>query len=149
MKKKLNFIIAFSLTLLFLTNINVCYSQNNQIQTVKTSSKFISVYFIGKYNKSVETEETTTGTASVHYYFSVSKDKVKLETTTFHEPIACNGEYTANEKGNLLELVYSGIEKNCFSKKPNFIIKREKNKYFIKGLGGEGSNNVWLEVKKE
>ncbi len=149
MRKNKNFIIVCTITLLFF-NLSQCYSQNKVLKkSVKISNKSISAYFIGKFNKLVETEETTSGTASIHYYFTITKDKVKLETITYHEPIMCNGEYIANEKGNILELVYTGKEKNCFSKKPDFLIKREKNKYYIKGLGGEGSINVWLELKKE
>lgn len=149
MIKNINFSKVYTI-MLFIIALNACNSQNKKNEKAeKTPNKNISAYFIGKFNRSVETEETSSGTASITYYFTITKGKVKLKTVTYQEPIICNGEYIAKEKGNILEVFYHGEEKNCLSKKPTFLIKRENNKYFIKGLGGEGSINIWLQLNKE
>lgn len=96
----------------------------------------------------METEETTSGTASITYYFNIKNNVTVLTTTTFHEPIVCNGNYKLIEKNNILELYYSGSEKNCKSENANFKIKEQNNKYFITRLGGEATYNEWIELKK-
>ena len=127
-----------------------CNAQNTlNKKESKLSSNFISANFTGKFTKYIETEETTSGTGSITYNFIINKDKINLTTTTYQEPIMCNGKYKGVEKSNILEIYYDGDEKKCISKKPSFFVKKEKNKYFIKGVGGEGSIGVWLELKKE
>lgn len=126
---------------------------DNQKQNLKKSSpkenvKVLNSKIQGKFLSKVETEETTSGTASITYYFNIKNNVAVLTTTTFHEPIVCNGNYSVIEKNNVLELYYSGSEKNCKSENANFIIKNENNNYFIKGLGGEATYNEWIELKK-
>lgn len=102
--------------------------------------------FDGSYTVRVETEETTTGTASISYVFEIKQQLAILTTTTYHEPIRCNGNYKAVERGNILTLMYNGKEANC--KPTMFTIKKEGANYFIKGTGGEGTYNTWVKLKK-
>lgn len=96
----------------------------------------------------VETEATTTGMASISYYFTINEKGAHLETNTYHEPIRCNGKYRGKMNNNILELFYNGTEQNCGTDYSNFNIKNEGSKFYIQGLGGEGTFNVWLELKK-
>jgi len=118
---------------------NIHTSEN--LQTVNSN-------FSGDFSVTQETEETTTGTAYITYNFSIKKDKAVLATETYHEPIICNGDYKIIENNNILELYYSGDDKNCQSTTPNFKIKKEKNTYFIQGVGGEATFNEWIQLKK-
>ena len=103
----------------------------------------------GVFSKEVETEATTTGMAGITYTFSVSDSTVTLDEITYHEPTSCSGSYRAVEKDGILELYYDGDEEHCEAEGPNFQLKKEGTKFFMKGLGGEGSYHTWIEVKKE
>ena len=105
--------------------------------------------FQGSFSTSVDTEETTTGMASISYYFNVSDSFTNLKMNTYHEPINCEGDYIGNMKNNILELYYAGDNMNCISIEPKFRIKMENNKYFIKGVGGEGTINDWNKLNKK
>jgi len=119
---------------------NIRISEN--LQTVNSN-------FSGDFSVTQETEETTTGTAYITYNFSIKKDKAVLATETYHEPIICNGDYKIIENNNnILELYYSGNDKNCQSITPNFKIKKENNTYYIKGVGGEATFNEWIKLDK-
>lgn len=119
------------------------------IQTYKFKQNKISQQYSGSFSINVETEATTTGMASISYNFIISRDKVVLKKNTYHESIQCEGEYKAIEKNGSLELYYFGEDEECFYIDPKFYIKYEKGKYFIKGVGGEGTVNEWLEMKKD
>lgn len=116
--------------------------------TTSENIKLLDSKFQGEFSATVETEETTSGTASITYHFNIKKDVAVLTTTTYHEPIRCNGNYKTIESNDILELYYAGGEENCKSKTAAFEIKKENNKYFIKGLGGEGTINEWIELVK-
>ncbi|SHL10058.1 hypothetical protein [Chryseobacterium polytrichastri] len=103
----------------------------------------------GDFEVSAETESTTTGMASITYYFHINDKEAFLETNTYHEPIRCNGKYLAKEKDNMLELYFNGKEANCSSDYPNFIIKIVNNKYFIQGVGNEARSIEWVKIKKK
>ncbi len=105
--------------------------------------------FDGRYKVYVETEQTTTGMASISYDFIINAGKATLTTNTYHEPIRCNGDYKLVEKDNILQLFYNGKEANCKSSEPTFTIKKEGKNYFVKGTGGEGTYNTWIKLKKE
>ncbi|WP_051224141.1 hypothetical protein [Flavobacterium tegetincola] len=108
----------------------------------------VATSFDGSYKVSVETEQTTTGMASISYDFNINEGNATLTTNTYHEPIRCNGDYRLVEKDNLLQLFYNGNEENCKSSEPTFTIKKKGKKIFIKGLGGEGTYNTWIKLKK-
>lgn len=105
--------------------------------------------YLGEFSVSTETEATTTGMASISYYFTIKKTEAILETNTYHEPIRCNGKYKIVDKDSLIELHYSGKETNCSSDSPNFEIKNKGNQYFIKGVGNEAGSIEWVELKKK
>jgi hypothetical protein len=127
---------------------------DNQKQIEKKSSskedvKLLNSKFQGEFSTKVETEETTSGTASINYFFHIKNNTAALTTTTFHEPIICNGNYKIIENNNnILELYYSGNDENCKSKDAKFKIKEQNNKYFITGLGDEATYNEWIELKE-
>jgi hypothetical protein len=122
----------------------------NDLPNTRTSENLqaINFNFSGDFSVIQETEETTTGTAYIAYNFSIKKDKAVLITETYHEPITCNGNYKIIENNNILELYYSGDDKNCQSTTPIFKIKKKKNTYFIQGVGGEATFNEWIQLKK-
>lgn len=112
-------------------------------------SKEILEKYKGVFSKTIETEATTSGMASITYKFSILDSTVILEQESYHEPLNCLGKYRAIENDNILELYYEGDEAYCKTEEPNFKLKKEGNKFFMKGLGGEGTFNTWIEIKKE
>lgn len=147
--KKINlFINVFFIVFTFFSCKNISTKEANTIENkIEKSSEIPSKYY-GNFYAGVETEATTTGMASISYYFTISKKEVYLETNTYHEPIRCNGKYRGKMNNNILELFYIGTEQNCGNDYSNFKIKNEGEKFYIQGLGGEGTFNVWLELKK-
>ncbi|MCJ7934536.1 MAG: hypothetical protein MUW56_13125 [Chryseobacterium sp.] len=129
-----------------------CKTHDENKKYIKESTtenvKLFDSKFQGEFSSTVETEETTSGTASITYHFSIKNDVAILTTTTYHEPIRCNGNYKALENNGILELYYSGDEESCKSKNAKFKIKRENNKFYIQGLGGEATFNEWIELSK-
>ena len=117
-------------------------------QSTSENVKIPDSKFQGEFSATIDTDETTSGTANITYHFNIKSEIAVLETTTYHEPIRCNGNYKVIENNNIAKLYYSGNEKNCQSKNANFEIKNENNKYFIKGLGGEGTINEWIKLLK-
>ncbi|NRS89882.1 hypothetical protein HNQ02_002816 [Flavobacterium sp. 7E] len=133
-----------------INEVGVSFYNNLILDYKLKKTNFISKEFQGEYSVFVETEFTTNGMANINYNFTVLKDKVLLQTKTYHEPISCNGEYKAIESDTVLDLYY--VEnKESFCKKINssFSIKKEDEKYFIKGVGGEGTFNDWIEITKK
>ncbi|WP_263603187.1 hypothetical protein [Chryseobacterium sp. PET-29] len=102
----------------------------------------------GNYNIHVETETTSTGMASISYSFKIRGNEAILETNTYHEPIRCNGKYLVRENNNIFELSYNDKEDNCTSS-GIFYLKKDREKYYIKGVGGEATVQDWLQLKKE
>lgn len=103
----------------------------------------------GDFITTVETESTSSGMASITYKFSILNSVVTLDQTTVHEPLNCLGTYKAIEKNDILELFYKGEEEYCKMDEPNFKLKKEGDKFFMQGLGGEAIYNEWIEVKKQ
>jgi hypothetical protein len=116
-----------------------------------SESQPISDSWIGNYEVSVTTEPTTNGMASISYFISIKKDEAYIKTVTYHEPILCNGKYLVkeNEKRELV-LTYLGDENYCVNdNKESFKIKKENLTYYILGIGGEETNNEWIELKQK
>lgn len=109
----------------------------------------IDIKYHGTFSATVETESTTSGMASISYNFSISDDYVILDEVSYHEPISCSGKYKAIEKNNILELFYNESDKKCKTDQSNFKIKKEENKFYVKGLGGEGTFNEWIKLEKK
>lgn len=108
----------------------------------------IAEKYIGTFSVGVETEATTTGMASIEYTFTITNECVQLETNTYHEPIRCNGKYTAVEKENILELYYTGDEEFCETESPMFFLKEKRGKLYAQGLGGEGTYHDWIKLER-
>lgn len=121
----------------------------NEIEEDKNPNLSISNKWYGNYKKNVETEATTTGMASITYDFSINKDGVNVKTNTYHEPIRCNGIYTAEEKEGKLNLYYAGEDETCKSDYPYFIMKIENKKIYAQGLGSINTEGEWLELEKQ
>ncbi|NJM80351.1 MAG: hypothetical protein HC854_13390 [Flavobacterium sp.] len=109
----------------------------------------INVKYLGNFTITLETEATTTGMASLTYSFLISKEEAELKIISYHESLNCDGNYNILEKNNTLELYYNGETEYCKTKEPNFKLKKEGNKFFMKGLGGEATFNEWIEVVKK
>ena len=111
--------------------------------------KEIPSTYIGEFSVHTETEATSTGMASISYYFTIKKNEAFLETNTYHEPIRCNGKYKIIDKADYIDLYYDGEESICKSQYPYFEIKKDNRKFFIKGVGNEFTSTDWQELKKE
>jgi len=106
-----------------------------------------SSIYDGIHSTSVETEATTTGMASISYKFDIKKNNILLSLNTYKESNQCEGKYIGIEKDNHLEVYYSGDQLNCVSIDPKFIIKHDKNQFYIKGIGGESTNSEWIMMQ--
>lgn len=111
--------------------------------------KPIAEEFWGTFSVNVETEMTTTGMANITYHFSIFKDKIMLDMDSFHEPVSCIGAYKVLQHKNVLDLFYVGDrDRLCKEVNNAFSIKKENNKFYVKGVGGEGTINTWVELSK-
>lgn len=142
--KLYNILIICILSLLNCKNSNADYDRKSEIVT----HDMVPKEYIGKYIVYIQTEQTSAGMASITYNFEINKVNAYLETQTYHEPIRCNGIFRIINKKDHLELYYDGKNDLCKSAKPNFRIKKEKGKYFIKGIGGELTYLDWQKLKK-
>ncbi|MCT2408061.1 hypothetical protein NZD88_10970 [Chryseobacterium antibioticum] len=127
------------------------HDENKKHPTEKPTTENVKLSeskFLGEFSAAVETEETTSGTANITYHFVIKNDVAILTTSTYHEPVRCNGNYKAIVNDDMLELYYSGNEENCKSQNASFKIKKENNSYFVQGLGGETTFNEWIELSK-
>lgn len=114
-----------------------------------TNDTIVSKKYWGKYYIYTETEATTTGMASISYYFTINQKGAFLETNTYHEPIKCNGKYKIIDKKSYIELHYDDDDVNCNSEYPYFEIKIINNEFLIKGVGNEATSIEWLELKRK
>ncbi len=122
---------------------------NMEQETKEEATHPIEEKYIGTFSVEVETEATTTGMASIEYTFTITSEFILLETNTYHEPIRCNGKYTAVEKENVLELYYTGNEEFCDTESPMFFLKEKRGKLYAQGLGGEGTYHDWIKLKRK
>ncbi|QYS85575.1 hypothetical protein JJC03_10165 [Flavobacterium oreochromis] len=61
----------------------------------------------------------------------------------------CGGSYKGIEKDNKLELYYiQDKDERCVRVNSNYTIKKEGEKFYIKGIGGEGTFHQWIELNK-
>ncbi|EKB56880.1 hypothetical protein [Bergeyella zoohelcum] len=142
--KLYNILMIYVLFLLSCKSNNINYDRKLEI----TKNNTIPKEYIGRYTAYIQTEQTSAGMASITYNFEINKVNAYLETQTYHEPIRCNGIFRIINKKDHLELYYDGKNDLCKSAKPNFRIKKEKGKYFIKGIGGELTYLDWQKLKK-
>ncbi len=113
---KLNILITSAYLFLFSCKT---HEENKKYTTKEAATENIRSLdskFQGEFSSTVETEETTSGTASITYHFDIKNDIAVLTTKTYHEPIRCNGNYKAVENNGILELFYAGDEESCQSK---------------------------------
>ncbi|NML57080.1 hypothetical protein [Chryseobacterium cheonjiense] len=123
------------------------YKANLLLSNTNKSSNLSGID--GNYSIHVETEATSTGMASISYSFKIKGNEAILETNTYHEPVRCNGKYLVRENDNIFELYYNDTENSCKSDSGVFFIKKEGDKYFIKGIGSEATVQEWLELNKD
>lgn len=145
-----------AIKIILMSCLILLFSCKNHDTAPKEKTKFqVSKYkeipskYIGEFSIQTETESTTTGMASISYYFTIKKNEAFLKTNTYHEPIRCNGKYKIIAKADYIELHYDGEESNCKSKYPDFEIKKEKESFFIKGVGNEAASIDWRKLTKE
>jgi len=123
-------------------------SQKSSVTNSSEQKSSIDKKYQGNYQINVDTEQTTTGTASVQYKFSISDSEITLQTNTVHEAVSCNGKYEGIEKNNILDLYFIGNESGCDNSSPMFYLKEEKGEIYAKGLGGEATFNEWIKLKR-
>lgn len=141
--KLFSFILVF-----FFVNCKSEVKKKTIIEGYKTEINSNSHKYQGNFTVTVETEATTSGMASLTYNFIISNDEAELKITSYHESINCDGKYKIIEKNDVLELYYKGETDYCKTKEPNFKLKKEGSKFYMKGLGGEGTFNEWIEIKR-
>ena len=126
------FINVFYIVFTFFSCKNIFTKEAITIENkIESSSKIPSKYY-GNFHVRVETEATTTGMASISYYFTINEKGAHLETNTYHEPIRCNGKYRGKMNNNILELFYNGTEQNCGTDYANFNIKMKEISFTFK-----------------
>ncbi len=150
MLKNINIKNQGKILLLLIVLISCKISDENKSPNIHKSESLntIDPKFSGNFSVTQQTEETTSGTGYITYNFNIKKGKAILLTETYHEPIVCNGEYKTFENNNFLDLYYSGDDEGCKFVTPNFRIKKEKNTYFIQGVGGEATFRKWIQLNK-
>lgn len=111
--------------------------------------KAIDENYQGNFSATVEEELTTEGTGHSTYNFIISEDKISLKLDSFYGQSICEGDYKGIEENNVLELYYNGNDDRCIKLDPTYLIKKEGNKYFIKGVGGEGTFHEWIKLDKK
>ncbi len=119
---------------------------SNQEENLDGSENKIDKIFLGKYGVGVETDGINGGTAVINYEFEIFEEYVLLRLETIHDPVICDGMYDFKMKEGVLQLFYAGSDEPCERIKPMFEIKLEKNKLFVRGLGGEGTIKSWIEI---
>lgn len=132
------------LSLLNCKNSNADYDRKSENVTYNMVPK----EYIGRYTVYTQTEQTSTGMASITYSIKINKSNAYLETQTYHEPIRCNGNYRVVNKKSYIALYYNGKDSLCKSPDPDFKIKKDNDKFFIKGVGNEVASLYWKELKK-
>ena len=87
----------------------------------------------------------------LRYDFKInSKDNhAFLSMTTWHAGITCIGDYSLKINSGILELYYSGVEKNsCPYPSPQFEIKIKGKQYYIKGkMFSYSRPDKWLPLE--
>ncbi len=132
------------------TNNPEIYNLLNQL--LKDKVKFstpITEKFLGKFEAHVDGEYTTEGRGHTTYYFTITTNEIVLKLESFMGNFLCEGNYKGVEKEDVLELYYIENDDRCKHSKPNFFIKKDGEKYFIKGVGGEATYNDWVKIDKK
>jgi hypothetical protein len=128
----------------FLTPARTVSVPRKQEKILPADSKWI-----GKYSVYAEGDATMTTVSSTTYTFEINPSGTNLTTTTVHDPIRCNGKYRIQEQNDQLLLFYDGDEPGCKSDSSSFTIKKEAEKFYIKGVGGEATFNEWVLMEKQ
>lgn len=111
--------------------------------------KSVSDTFKGVFKAEIEGEYTTDGVGHTTYYFTITENDIVLKAEVLRGDFVCEGNYKGIQKNDILELYYSQTDDRCKNLSPTYLIKKEKEKFFIKGVGGEGNINNWIELKKD
>jgi hypothetical protein len=117
---------------------------NKLKKTIQIAEKFQGQFMID-----VEGEYTSGGIGHTTYYFTITKDEIVLKSEAFKGNFLCQGKYKGIQKNNILELYYNENDNRCEKTIPNYLIKKYGEKYFIKGVGGEGTINKWIKIDRK
>ncbi|MFB9079038.1 ankyrin repeat domain-containing protein [Flavobacterium procerum] len=121
-------------------------THNQELHKLLLSTiKPISDKFQGKFTVDTDGEYTNNGQGHTTYNFTISQDKINLEYVAFRGDFVCEGAHIGIEKNDILEVYYDGQDDRC----RKYLIKKEQNNYFIKGVGGEGIIHEWVKLEKE
>ncbi|RKR11623.1 ankyrin repeat protein [Flavobacterium sp. 90] len=125
------------------------YNLLNQLSDKAKSSAPIAEKFQGEFEVSTKGELTNEGTGSTTYHFTITTNGIVLKSEAFGGDFLCEGNYKGVEKEGVLELYYNENDDRCKQSKPNYRIKKDGEKYFIRGVGGEGTYNEWVKIDKK
>lgn len=112
-------------------------------------SKSIAEEFQGKFKAEADGEYTNDGQGHTTYYFTITENKIDLKYEAFRGDFVCEGEYKGIQNDTILELYYDREDDRCKKLSPVYLIKKEEDEFFIKGIGGEGTINDWIKMDKE
>jgi|GEM_PF-935431 len=132
------------------TNDQEIYNLLNLL--LKDKVKFstpITEKFLGKFEANVDGEYTTEGRGHTTYHFTITTNEIVLKSEAFMGDFLCEGNYKGVEKEDILEMYYNEKDDRCKQSKPNYRIKKDGEKYFIRGVGGEGTYNEWVKIDKK
>lgn len=125
------------------------YNLLNQLNDKAKLSTPIAEKFQGEFEVSTKGELTNEGTGSTTYHFTITTNGIVLKSEAFRGDFLCEGNYTGVENEGILELYYNENDDRCKQSKPNYRIKKDGEKYFIRGVGGEGTYNEWVKIDKK
>ncbi|MFD1605498.1 hypothetical protein ACFSJW_02770 [Flavobacterium artemisiae] len=108
--------------------------------------KPITEKFHGKFEAGADGEYTNDGVGHTTYYFTITADKIDLKSIAYRGDFVCEGEYKGIENDDILELYYDREDHRCKYLRPAYMIKKEGDDFFIKGIGGEGTINNWIKM---
>ncbi|CAD0224710.1 hypothetical protein [Chryseobacterium sp. JV274] len=95
--------------------------------------------FKGFYNICTANERKDSIKSETCYEITIKSDLAFIDANTS----LCKGNYKIEQiQNNEINLINENHD-NC-----NFKIKKEKNTYFIQGVGGEATFNEWIQLKK-
>lgn len=109
----------------------------------------IAEKFQGKFIAEADGEYTENGVGHTTYYFTITKYGIVLKSEAFNGDFLCQGNYKGIEKNDILELYYDENDNRCKKGTPNYFIKKDRDSYFIKGIGGEGTIKEWIKLDKK
>jgi hypothetical protein len=118
-----------------------CYSQNNVTQGVDGG------YFLEEYGE----ELIDGGRVYLKYDINIDNNETSasIKLTTWHAPITCEGDYTIRKQEGVLLLSFIGDQKSCAYTSPQYEIKKENNKLYMRGKAMAYNQGRWIKLSSK